>query len=682
MKRYMIGSVAALLAGVLAAPAQIYIGYVYPAGGQQGTTFKVTIGGQGLEGVNGAFVSGTGVQTRLVEYAKHLETQEIGLLNEQLKELKYATEQEPEATTTNLIARLEKITGEYVNQPASMAIANCVIIEITIASDATAGEREIRLVTPRGISNPLVFNIGQLPEVSAPPLPTSPKQILGREEQTVRKKKRAKDKQDGSEMMMMAMTESPKAFQETQDTEVSINIPCIVNGQIYSGSVDRFRFKAHQGQRLVISVQARDLVPYIADAVPGWMQAVLTLYNAKGREVAFNDDYRFRPDPVIFYEVSEDGEYIFTIYDALYRGREDFVYRISIGELPYVTSIFPLGGRIETPATVEIKGWNLAETSLTPEIQTNPAGVYLLTMHGKEGLISNPKPFALDNLPECLEKEPNNTPRKAQKVTLPIIINGRIESPGDRDVFRFKGHAGDEIVAEINARRLDSPLDSVLKLSDAAGNCLALNDDREDIGSGLNTHHADSYLRTVLPADGTYFVQLDDAQQNGGEEYAYRLRISAPQPDFALRVVPSSVNMRSNSAAPVTIYAIRHDGFTNDIKFAMRNATNQFEIKGGELKGTQEMARINLKTVLAETREPVPLIVEGYAKVGEQKIVHQAVPAEDRMQAFLWRHLVPAKELDAFVFTPPAPPPKKSVPQPTPKTAPTNAAVVTASSKP
>jgi hypothetical protein len=31
--------------------------------------------------------------------------------------------------------------------------------------------------------------------------------------------------------------------------------------------------------------------------------------------------------------------------DALYRGREDFVYRIAIGELPFVTDIFPLGGR-------------------------------------------------------------------------------------------------------------------------------------------------------------------------------------------------------------------------------------------------------------------------------------------------------------------------------------------------
>ena len=89
----------------------------------------------------------------------------------------------------------------------------------------------------------------------------------------------------------------------------------------------------------------------------------------------------------------------------------------------------------------------------------------------------------------------------------------------------------------------------MLKLTDAAGKLLAFNDDREDPGAGVNTHHADSYLMAKLPADGTYYVHLGDTARNGGEEYAYRLRISAPQPDFALRVVPSSVSLRSKATA-------------------------------------------------------------------------------------------------------------------------------------
>lgn len=683
-----------LLAVVPAVRAQQrpYIGFVYPGGGQQGTTFQITLGGQSLEGINSVFISGTGVQARVVEYNKKMGSQEMGLLNEQLKELKKPPAQKPDAGTTNLIAKIEKIIREYVDRPASASIANLVVVEVTIAPDAKPGEREIRLVTSRGVSNPLVFNIGQLPEFSAPPAPTSPQQVLGKEEQSLRRKKRATGAQGGSEMMMTTMMMGgPGSQSDLDDDEVRIKMPCTVNGQISSGAVGRFRFQACKEQRLVIIVQARGLIPYMADAVPGWFQAVLVLYNAKGKVVAHNDDYRFSPDPVILYEVPEDGEYLLAIHDAIYRGREDFVYRITIGELPFVTSIFPLGGRVDTPITVEMKGWNLEETEMTPDTKDAVPGVYPITTRGEDGFISNPMPFAMDTLPECLENEPNNTPAAAQKVTLPIIVNGRIDPPGDRDVFQFEGQAGDEVVAEVYARRLDSPLDSVLKLTDATGKYLAFNDDHEDIGSGLNTHHADSYLRATLPTNGIYYIHLTDAQHNGGEEHAYRLRISAPQPDFALRVVPSSVSIRSNSAVSLSVYAIRQDGFTGNIKLGLKDAPSGFEIKGGNLAGTQELTRvtfktnraialvstiaapqeltrITLKTRLGETKEPVNLIIEGCATNGGRKVVHEAVPAEDRMQAFLWRHLVPAKELKAFVFTPPPPPKPEPPKQPIPPT--------------
>ena len=91
---------------------------------------------------------------------------------------------------------------------------------------------------------------------------------------------------------------------------------------------------------------ARELIPYLADAVPGWFQATLALLRLPtARKSAYDDDYRFHPDPVLLFKVPEDGQYVIEIKDAIYRGRPDFVYRITIGEMPFVTSIFPLGGR-------------------------------------------------------------------------------------------------------------------------------------------------------------------------------------------------------------------------------------------------------------------------------------------------------------------------------------------------
>jgi hypothetical protein len=55
--------------------------------------------------------------------------------------------------------------------------------------------------------------------------------------------------------------------------------------------------------------------------------------------------------------------------------------------------------------------------------------------------------------------------------------------------------------------------------------------------------------------------------------------------------------------------------------------------------------------------KPVNLTVVGSAKIGNRELVHEAVPAEDRMQAFLWRHLLPAENLPVLVYNPSYRPP-------------------------
>jgi hypothetical protein len=236
-----------------------------------------------------------------------------------------------------------------------------------------------------------------------------------------------------------------------------------------------------------------------------------------------------------------------------------------------------------------------------------------------------------------------------------------VDHPDDWDVFQFEGRAGETIVAEVSARRLDSPLDSVLRLTDAAGNLLAFNDDHEDFGAGVNTHHADSYLMVKLPADGTYYVHLGDTARGGGEEFGYRLRISPPQPDFALRVAPSAGALRSKSSGPASVYVIRKDGFTGPIKLGLKDPPPGFSSAPVTVSGKQTVGRLVVKTDLAATEGPVDLVIEGRAKIDDQEVAHEAVPAEDRMQAFLWRHLVPAEDLKVLVYDPSAEPKAKRV---------------------
>jgi len=381
------------------------------------------------------------------------------------------------------------------------------------------------------------------------------------------------------------------------------------------------------------------LIPYVSDAVPGWFQAALTLRDAQGKELASADHFLFHPDPLIDYEIPNDGEYIAQIHDSIFRGREDFVYRITIRELPLIASIFPLGGKAGARTAIEAQGWNLPAGRINESFKGKAKGVYPISLR-KDGWTSNGVPFALDTLPETMAHTGIGRREKAQKVKLPVIVNGRIAQPGEAAYFRIDGHAGDEIVAEVSARRLGSPLDSVLRLTDAAGKQIAFNDDFEDPGAGLLTHQADSLISCQLPAKGSYFLQLTDAQSKGGADYGYRLRISHPRPDFELRVVPSSLNLRAGATVPITVRAIRRDGFAGEIALSLRDAPADLLLSGAAVPSGQDKVRVTLTAPRTQVSIPLSIQLIGRATIDGHEAIHNAVPAEDMEQAFAYRHLV------------------------------------------
>jgi hypothetical protein len=345
---------------------------------------------------------------------------------------------------------------------------------------------------------------------------------------------------------------------------------------------------------------------------------------------------------VIFYTIPKEGVYSLKIHDSLFRGREDFVYRMTVGEEPFVTGVFPSGGKVDTKTMVSITGWNLPCAQTELDIRDKQPGIYPFRVCR----LSNQVPLLVDTLPERFENEPNNTKTNASSVVLPVIINGHIDKPGDWDVFCFEGQAGQQLVAEVFARRLDSPVDSVLRLFDPAGKQVACNDDREDKASGLNTHHADSYLAVKLLSDGVYTVWLGDTQRGGGPAYSYRLRLSAPRPDFELRVTPSSLNVRAGASVPLTAYALRKDGFTNAISLALTEASPAgYRLDGAVIPANQDQVTFTLTAPLTAPDEPIALHVEGRSSIRGRPVVRPALPSDDMMQAFAYRHLVQAQEL-------------------------------------
>lgn len=605
------------------------IGFLYPAGAQNGAACEITVGGQYLEGAKGVYLSGTDVKATVLKYTRPLPQKRFNELRDYIdearKKLQEAKADQPALKkfgTPEAIANLLKEAGatedeikiffdmrKQRNDPKrqqNVQLEESVTLKLEIAPGAPVGPREIRILTPLGLTNPLNFCVGGLPE------------LIG-------------DGQAGGKV----------------DTAARVTLPVVLDGRILPGTVDHYSFEARRGAHIVVAAQGRDLMPYLADAVPGWFQPVVAIYDAKGREMAYADHFRFNPDPVLCFDVPRDGVYLLEIRDALYRGREDFVYRITMGEVPFVTSLFPLGGKPGVPARIALTGWNLRDGNLTLA-PLSSEGIHPVR-ELNNGLAIGERLFAIDDLPQCPVSRPNNDPSQPQPVQMPVIINGRINSPGEVGLFTIQCRKGDKVVAETYARRLHSQLDSWLKVTDAAGHQIAFNDDTEDKSAGLLPHGADSYLTFTAPADGAYSVQIGDSQSKGGPEYGYRLRISKPLHDFALRIVPSSINARPGVTVPVTIYALRKDGYSGGIDFALKDAPAGFVLDGGRIPPGENNVRATLTFPQAPLDNITTLTVEGRATVDGREVRRVAVPADDMMQAFAYHHLVPAGKLLAVV---------------------------------
>jgi hypothetical protein len=139
-----------------------------------------------------------------------------------------------------------------------------------------------------------------------------------------------------------------------------------------------------------------------------------------------------------------------------------------------------------------------------------PPGIYPLTVFTSGG-VSNPMGIALDGLPQWLVGDSTED----RPTSLPAAFSGLITGAGQSHVY-FRGHAGDRLVAEVEARRIGSRLDPVLELKNASGSTIA-------IEWGKAFLRGDARAELTLPADGVYVVELHDLAYNAPADSPFRL---------------------------------------------------------------------------------------------------------------------------------------------------------------
>ncbi|HVC96927.1 MAG TPA: hypothetical protein VND64_24825 [Pirellulales bacterium] len=166
---------------------------------------------------------------------------------------------------------------------------------------------------------------------------------------------------------------------------------------------------------------------------------------------------------------------------------------------------------------VPIAGQVVKEPSAPNQVQIDvtldaaaPPGVYQLRVSTAQG-ISAPVAVAVDRLPEL--------PFAAEVASLPVALNGSLQGAV---VLRtsFAGAKGQQVVIDLEMRRLGVDANAVLHLLDARNVQLAYS-------YSVAALAGDARIVATLPADGRYTVELHDLQYRGPAPGTFRLKLGA-----------------------------------------------------------------------------------------------------------------------------------------------------------
>ena len=234
---------------------------------------------------------------------------------------------------------------------------------------------------------------------------------------------------------------------------------------------------------------------------------------------------------------------------------------------PAVTSVDLRGLQIGKPTTLVITGTDLLpnprllttariarqtlkdgakpnrialEIELAPGSQPGLENWWLVTDSG----VSARSVLATDALPQKAFAE--------KVASLPVALHGTIAASQVREIT-FPGKAGQEIICEIEAQRIESKLRPVLKLY-GPGNALV------KWSLPMTALRGDTRIEAKLPADGEYRLTLNDLQFAAATPAHFRLKIG--QWSYADLAFPSTIQR----GASAEVQLVGRDGESKTVR--------------------------------------------------------------------------------------------------------------------
>jgi len=379
----------------------------------------------------------------------------------------------------------------------------------------------------------------------------------------------------------------------------------VLNGICDPQKFDYYKLAAKKGVRYLVRAEALLL--------DSRAQIVLTLIDPAGRELRQVSGSRSR-DPLLDFSADTDGAYLVRVNDLLYRGGDDYFYRLRIGTDPWIDFIDPpvLKPGVDNAVTIygrnlpggtraegfEIDGRpldKLAATIKPPAAPALPIETMLRPGDASADLFSwhlpksNPVRLLVSEDAATVEAEPNDEPEKPQPITLPALIVGRFNPRGDRDWYQFEASKGDKLWIEIVSQRFGVPVDPQVVIQQAGPSSKDLQE-VDDLATPLpplpnnvekryGASSDDPALLFTVPADGKYRLLVRDqfGSAQGDPTLVYVLRVRAAKPDFRLVAFPVEASPADGKLSQVTcivtrggsdrfrVIAYRREGFDDPI---------------------------------------------------------------------------------------------------------------------
>lgn len=533
------GVLSSLLAASVVVAEPPHVSYIFPAGGQQGTTVEFKVGGHYLHEGCPFEMWGDGV------------------------------------AASNRIERTETVwfEGPLIPQPASQRKEDYpkdYLGTVRIAENAPLGNRYWRVTTSQGITSRMKFVVGDLPEI-------------------------VEEEIDGDPI--------PK----------QVELPVTINGRIFPREdIDIWTFEASQGERISCEVNAARL--------GSSLDSRLEIRTPDGNVLTENVD-AFGTDSFVQFVAPIAGQYECRIHDMEFGGLQHYVYRLSIRRGPYIRSFYPLGGRRGESVRLSLHGDGFSTTAVDVPIPDDATDQLQLNLPGIE---ANPIQLAASSSVEILEAEPNSEPvtlRESKSITGDCVLNGRIQSPGDIDLWRISAEPGQVLKFEVHAARLGSPLDSILSIISADGRQASSND---DVTGGT----PDSRLIWKVPeSGGDWYLQIKDQFENRGDNsYAYRISVTEALPtDFSLQLPSDVLNVDRGGESKFKVTIDRTLGFKGDVELSVEGLPEGVTAENVKLAKSRRDAQIIIKAGEDSAPGVTQVQVIGTAIDGDQTIRREAV---------------------------------------------------------